>query len=237
MKDLLNLIEETQESNINESASAICESIINGGVFHVMDTGHMLMYEGVGRSGGLMLVRPLRVSVEVDNPVRKRSRTTQKVAFMDEIEGLPDYILDKGNVEPGDVLMIGSVSGVKTLPVGLALAAKKRKVTTIAITSIAYSGSLRSMHPSEKKLFEITDYVLDNCSPEGDALVYVESLGLSICPGSGIGAAYVMWSLQSRIVEILLEKGINPSIYKSHYLDGASIHNRKSWERHESSGF
>jgi uncharacterized phosphosugar-binding protein len=238
MKAVLEKIEIDQAENVDKCAKAVCDSITNGGVFHIMDTGHMLMYEGVGRSGGLMSVRPLRVSVDVDNPVRPRTTAAnRKKVFMDEIAGLPEYIIERGDVESGDVLLIGSVSGVKMLPVGLALAAKERNITTIALTSLAYSSSIAPKHPCGKRLFELTDYVLDNCSPAGDAMVYVEELGHNICPSSGIGASYVMWSLQARIVEIMLERGLKPAMYKNHNLPNAAEHNKLAWKQYEELGY
>jgi uncharacterized phosphosugar-binding protein len=50
-KEILGKNEVTQKEALEESARAIAEVNSHGGVFHIMDTGHMLMYEGVGRSG------------------------------------------------------------------------------------------------------------------------------------------------------------------------------------------
>lgn len=238
MKAVLERIENSQTDNIEKSAQAVVKAITGGGVFHIMDIGHMLMYEGVGRSGGMMAVRPLRVSVEVDNPVRPRaSAGERKKVYMDGIEGLADYIIARGDVEAGDILLIGSVSGVKPLPVGLALAAKAAGVMTIGLTSLEYSGGLKSQHKSGKRLFEVVDYVLDNCCPAGDALVTVEELGQEICPSTGIAASYLMWSLQARIVEIMLGKGLKPAMFMSHRLPNAAQHNKEAWEQYEKLGY
>ncbi len=238
MKAVLEKIENSQTDNIEKSAQAIVKAITAGGVFHIMDTGHMLMYEGVGRSGGMMAARPLHVSVEVDNPVRQRaSAAERKKVYMDGIEGLADYIIARGDVEAGDILLIGSVSGVKPLPVGLALAAKTAGVLTIGLTSLEYSSGLKSQHKSGKRLFEVVDYVLDNCCPAGDALVPVEELGQEICPSTGIAASYLMWSLQARVVEIMLAKGLKPAMFMSHRLPNAAQHNKEAWEQYERLGY
>lgn len=57
MKAVLERIESTQMEAIEESAEAITESLLNDGAWHIMDTGHMLMCEAIGRTGGLMAVR------------------------------------------------------------------------------------------------------------------------------------------------------------------------------------
>lgn len=238
MREVLARIETSQQENIASCAQAIADSLIAGGVWHVLDTGHMLMYEAVGRSGGLMALRPVRVSVEVANPARRRQAVAQKKkVFMDEIEGLPGYILDKSDILPGDVLLIGSVSGINILPVGLALEARARGITTIALTAVEYSRYLPPAHPSGKRLFEACDHVLDNCAPVGDTLVDVPELDQAICPASGIAASYCMWALQAQVVEALLKRGKAPHVYVSNHMPGAEQRNKAAWAGYEELGF
>ena len=238
MKKVLVKIEDTQKEAVSHCAEMIVDSILNDGVFHILDTGHMLMFEAVGRSGGLMAVRPVDVAVTVENPARKRARATAKPKrYLDSIEGLPAYIYDKSEIVAGDVLLIGSVSGINILPVGMALAARERGVKTIALTSVEYSKALESKHPSGKRLFEVCDAVLDNCAPLGDTLVDVEELGLGICPASGIAASYINWALQAQIVEKLVAKGKTPSIYLSNHLAAAGKHNADAIASYEKLGY
>ena len=108
--------------------------------------------------------------------------------------------------------MIGSVSGYQYFPVDLALKANEMGCATVAVTSVEYSGRLTGKHPSGKRLFEACTYCLDNCTNYGDTLVDVPALGQRICPASGISASYLMWAVQSTVVEKLLEKGLKPSV-------------------------
>lgn len=237
MKKILEKIEKTQKQNISDCAEVIVESLCNNGIWHLLDTGHMLMYEGVGRAGGMMAVRPVRISVEVSNPTRQRQIIDKKNVYLDEIEGFPSFVLGKANIARGDVLMIGSVSGKNILPVEMALRAKKMGVHTIAITSIEYSSSLKAEHPSGKRLFEVCDYVLDNCGEIGDTLVYVDKLGKSICPSSGIAASYMVWALQAEVIERMIILGKKPSVYVSNHIDNASKINNQSWSDYEKQGY
>jgi len=238
MKRILEEIEATQVNNIKYSAQVIVNSLINGGIWHLLDTGHMLMYEAVGRAGGMMAVRPVRVSVEVSNPTRYREADIKKEKiYMDEIEGLPYYIFKKSNMQPGDVLMIGSVSGINILPVEMAILARQHGLTVIGLTSIKYSKFLKSTHRSGKKLYEVCDIVIDNCCDVGDALVYVEQLKQGICPASGIAAAYIMWALQAEVIELLLKEGKIPHIYISNHMPGADEHNTSAWLEYEKEGY
>lgn len=237
MKAVLEKIEQTQREAISKAADVIVDSLCSNGIWHLLDTGHMLMYEGVGRSGGMMAVRPVRINVDVNNPTRQRFISGKKNVYLDEIEGFPKFVLGKANVAAGDVLMIGSVSGINILPVEMAIKAKEMGVKTIALTSVEYSGFLKSNHPSGKRLFEVCDHVLDNCGNVGDALVEVQQLGKEICPSSGIAASYIMWALQADVIEKMLARGKKPSVYISNHIENASRINNESWEQYEKSGY
>jgi len=238
MRKVLDKIEATQTAAIEAAARAIVRSLTGGGIWHLLDTGHMLMHEGVGRTGGMMAVRPVHVTVDVTNPTRYReSDVTKKRVYMDGIAGLPAFIVGKSNMQAGDVLMIGSVSGINVLPVEMALYAREMGLTVIGITAVEYSGFLKSAHPSGKKLFEACDIVLDNCSNVGDTTVEVEELGIGICPSSGIAASYLLWAVQARAVELMLAEGKTPSVYVSNHMPGAGERNAASWTRYEKEGY
>lgn len=237
LNKVLEQIQETQKEHFEEAAKLIADSVASGGRIHLLDTGHMLMHEIFGRVGGLMLVNPVRVTVEVENPAPPRPQLKKKRVYMDGIEGLPEFILGSSEIFAGDVLIIGSVSGKNILPVEIAIKAKEMGVKTIALTSTAYSASLPSAHPSGKRLYEVADVYLDNCGVIGDAVVPVEGLEVNICPTSGIAAAFIYWSLAAEVVEELLTRGITPSVYMSNHLPGAGEFNRRNLERYESKGY
>lgn len=238
IRQVLEKIRETQMDAIKRSAEIITDSLLNGGVWHVMDTGHMLMYEAIGRTGGLMAVRPVRISLEVNNPTRYREvAINKKRVFMDSIEGLPEYVINKSNIVTGDVLLVGSVSGINILPVEMAIYAKKKGICVIGLTSIKYSSYLNSKHRSGKKLFEVCDIVLDYCTEIGDTLVYIDELEQGICPASGIAASYIMWALQSWVIELMLARGKRPHVYKNNHLPGADEFNSQAWNEYEKMGY
>ena len=237
MKRVQEKIEETQRGHIIASAEMIADSLENGGLWHVLDTGHMLMHEGVGRTGGMMALRPIRITVEVENPTRPRVVPGKPAVYYTQVEGFASFVLRRANVAAGDVLMIGSVSGYENFPVQAAQVAREMGVKTIAITAVSYSSQLKSRHPSGKRLFEMCDLVLDNCSKMGDTLVPVPEMGIEMCPSSGIGAAYLLWALQCTVAETLLARGKTPSIYISNHMPGAAEHNGAALDRYDEFGY
>lgn len=219
INELQETIRTTQREAILAAGKAVAEAAAKGHAVHLFDTGHIVDHELITRGGGLMLLKPLHYTFSVENPVRTR-KTAHKNRSM---EGLGEYIMRASNVLPGDVLIMGSVSGKTADVVDLALAAKAHGVKLIVLTSITYSTQVQSAHSTGKRLFEIGDIVIDNCAPLGDAMMEVEGLEPRIIPASGLAAAYIMWAVTAEAIERLMAKGIKPSIFKSY-------NNTDGWE-------
>jgi len=202
-----------ERENIRKAASACAKSILNGGVVHIHDTGHMLNTELVGRAGGLVGFTPLSFGLNVANPNSFRDRTGEPKPDVEaEVIALA---LKRSHVRAGDVLIVGSVSGKSFNPVELAIRARALGVTVVAVTALAYSSKLEPQHPSGKRLFEAADIVIDNHAPYGDAMVEVPGLDSNVCPASGICAAVALWAVIAGIVEELVAAGKTPTVYPS----------------------
>lgn len=205
-------IKKSEMDNIAHIAEICAHSIQSGGVIHIHDTGHMLNSELVNRAGGMVGMTPFNFNMNVSNPNQFREKQGNGVNVVAETVSLA---LKRSNMRPGDVLFVGSVSGKSEQVVELAIQASEMGVTTIAMTSVAYSSTLESQHPSGKRLFEATELVLDNHAPYGDAMIETEGLDVPVCPASGIAAAVIMWAITAGIVENLLANGITPTVFKS----------------------
>lgn len=64
-------IRETQRGNVLQAGRLIAKSVQNGACVHIFDTGHIINSELVERGGGLMLYKPFKYSLNVENPVRR----------------------------------------------------------------------------------------------------------------------------------------------------------------------
>lgn len=221
VREVMDRVRETQRENIEKAADMIVKAVKDGGGIHVYDTGHIIDSELVDRAGGLALLRRLRYTFEVSST----ARTIDRRGIVDNKEGLAGYALRASKAAPGDVLIIGSVSG-KTVPVvDMAIEAHKLGIIIIAVTSVSYSSSVSSDHSCKKRLFEIADLVIDNCSCPGDAMLSVEGLESRFAPSSGISAAYIMWCLSACIVEKMLQDGRMPTVFQS-------VNQPNGWDRY-----
>lgn len=198
-----------------QQAAAMCaEALANGGAIHVFDSGHLVSHELINRAGGLVAMSRLSFSMPVEDTVK--NRTDRPLPAGNSLSyGYIANVFSTGQLRPGDILFVGSVSGKTPNVVELALQGKAHGLRVIAVTALAYSSRLQSEHPSGMHLFEAADLVLDNGAPYGDALLPVEGLEYAICPASGVSAAVLMWAVVAGIVEEMLARGLAPSVYAS----------------------
>lgn len=195
-------------------AAGICtDALTAGGAIHIYDSGHMVSRELVRRAGGLVAFSALSFSLNVESAVLTRpdpppADVALQVAYI-------EHLFDGGKLRRGDVLFVGSVSGKTAGVVELALQARAHGLTVIALTAVRYSSQLASEHPKGLRLFEAADLVLDNHAPYGDAMMEIDGLDYRALPASGIGAAIVLWAVTAGIIEALLARGLQPTVYPS----------------------
>lgn len=222
---ILAAVRTTQVDNIRRAAEAIANALAGKKVWHFLDQGHT-GDEFVGRTGGMIALNPIRINLDVHHQAPLPAfRAGQSPAFdyaAYRKGDVPiDFILDKCQLVPGDIMMIHSVSGSRGMPISLAIGAKARGALVIAITSLNYSNSLQPVHPSGKRLYEVADVVIDDCGPVGDTLLKVAGMDEEICASSGLSFVYIMWALEAEICAILTQRGITPHVYRNANLPGA----------------
>ena len=226
-------VQTTQYDACVAAGKMVAESVANGGCIHVFDTGHIIDRELIYRGGGLLLLKSFKYDLVVEDAVRTRDRSSVKK----DMTGLAEYALRRSGALPGDVLFLGSVSGKTENVVDLAIEAKKFGIKTVAVTSLEYSKSVESQHTSGKRLFEVCDIVLDNCTPAAEAMMEVEGLDARFAAASGLSAATLMWSVCAVAIEELLAKGITPSVLKSQNFEDGPEFNEALKAHYAETGF
>jgi uncharacterized phosphosugar-binding protein len=172
-----------QMENIRAAATLLADTIADGRAVFAFGASHsfMLPMELCYRTGGLMLINPIYPH-GMDLGVRPLPMTSQ-------IERIPDYgrvLLENSPAREGDALLIASTSGRNAVVIDMALAARERGISIIGVTSVEYSTSVPSRHPSGKRMLELCDVVVDNCAPLGDAAVAVPGVEQKTGPLSSV---------------------------------------------------
>jgi uncharacterized phosphosugar-binding protein len=219
---LLGEIRQTQAEAIGRAADMIFSSLAADGVLHVFGSGHShaVAEEAFHRAGGLV---PVNAMTE---PFLSPLTSPKKSGRLERLGGLAAILLDYHEPQSGEVLIIISNAGINPVPVELALEAKKRALTIIAITSLRHAKAVASRHSSGRRLFEVADLVIDNGGEAGDGAITFPDLAAAVGPTSLIAGAFIVNSIVCGVVERFVANGLHPPVYLSANLPGGDEHNR-----------
>ncbi|MBP3348519.1 MAG: SIS domain-containing protein [Clostridia bacterium] len=219
----------TQQDTLNKVSELLAEKIENKNNVFVFGCSHagILAEEVFYRTGGLAVINPIFFPGFMLN-TRPITMTSQ----LERLPGLGKIILEQNHVSEGDLLILHSVSGRNTVPVDMALEAKKLGVTTVCITNISYSNAVTSRHPSGKRLFEVCDLVIDNCGDVGDAAITLDGLAEKIGPTSTAVGTALLNAIVIDAVEKMISDGIVPPVFMSANLNGGDEHNARIFEEY-----
>ena len=225
---------ETQKDTILQVSEQVAGAIREKKNVFVFGCSHagILAEEVFYRTGGLAVINPIFFPGFMLN-TRPITMTSQ----LERVKGIGKTLLTQNHVGHGDVLIIHSVSGRNTVPVEMALEAKELGAITACITNVAYSKAVTSRHESGKCLYEVCDYVIDNCGCVGDAAVELPGLAEKIGPTSTAAGAALINALVIEAVENLIASGVVPPVFMSANLDGGDEHNKKIFEEYKNNIF
>ncbi len=213
-KKIVDSIRETQMDNIEKGADAISDSIIKGHVCYLFGVGHskMAVEEMFPRYGGIVGFYPI-----IELPLSFFTHITgdmgiPQFSFLERTEGYGRKILENYLLDPQDSMIVYSQSGINPVIMDVALGAKEKGVTLIAVTSLAHSRPLRSGHSSGKRLFEVADVIVDTGVPYGDVMIEIEGVDHKIGPGSTIGCVAAANLISLLVAKKIVEKGGKPMV-------------------------
>ncbi len=195
---------------------AIAAALAADRLVYVAGSGHshLLAEEVFYRAGGIAAAQAI---LDPDLMLHTGAhRSTQ----LEREEGRAARVLSQYPIAPGDVVIVCSNSGRNAYPIELALAAKARGATTVALTSLRHARSTSSRHQSGKRLFEVTDLVLDNGGEYGDASLPVGNGDVRMGPTSTIAGVFILNALLAEAVDKLRERGVAVDVYQSANMQG-----------------
>jgi len=228
-KAILDQIEATQMDAIERAAELCAETIAGDGLVHLFGTGHSRIFieEMFPRHGSFPGFHPIvELSLTFHNLV-VGSNGQRQAMFLEHVEGFGQVILRNFVFSAPDCFLLFSNSGVNEVVVDVALEAKRLTMPVIAVVSVQHCIASPANHSSGKKLTDIADIVIDNCTPAGDALVRVQNLPDPVGPGSTIGAAAVTNALKCSIAEKLTALGKAPIVLTSSYFIGTEASKKR----------
>ncbi|SEF59060.1 Uncharacterized protein, contains SIS (Sugar ISomerase) phosphosugar binding domain [Nonomuraea solani] len=212
------------DPEISRAADLFTKSLTAGGVIQAFGSGHSeaVAMEIAGRAGGLVPTNRLALRDIVRYGDAPRSELDRYDLERDP--AIARTILGLAPVQPHDLFVIISNSGVNGVVVELATLVKERGHDLIAITSRAHGDAVAARHPSGRKLTDLADVVLDNLAPYGDAVLPLPDGG-AVGAVSTITSALLAQLVVTQTVRNLLEAGEVPPVYLSANVPEGDAHN------------
>ncbi|MFV0254069.1 MAG: sugar isomerase domain-containing protein [Beutenbergiaceae bacterium] len=216
---------------LDSAIDLLTACVRDGGVIQCFGTGHSEAFsmEVAGRAGGLIPTH----RIALRNTVLNGQRSADELigSELERDGSVVSELLAVTELAPQDVFIIASNSGVNSSIVGMALAAKERGHSVIAVTSLEHTMAVPLKHPSGKRLSDVADVVIDNLAPYGDATTELPG-GVSIGAVSSLTAAYIAQALTIGVVTRLIDDGQTPPVFLSANIPAGDAHNQALQERY-----
>lgn len=220
---IIERVRDTQQGAIVRAAEICADTIARRGLVYLFGTGHsrIPIEEIFPRHGSFPGFYPLvELSLTFHNQVVGANGQRQAM-LLEHVPQLAKQILRNFVLRPPDAFMIFSNSGVNELVVEMAAEVKARNLPVIGVVSLDHAAKSAPKHGSGKKLHELCDIVIDNCTWAGDAMVAIDGLDEAIGPGSTLGYAAVVNALKCEVADRLVKRGAPPLVLTSAVLCGA----------------
>lgn len=170
----LELVNKTQEPNIDAAASLMADAIADDRLIHIYGGGgHTTLPVGemFFRAGGLANIDPvMEPALSVFNQALKYLELERTVNF-------GASIVKYYQLKPGDVMIIFHNIGINPATIDAADEAKKAGAKIIAVSSSHWQNEIPEdhfiRHPSKKNLIRLRGCKIDDFNPVGDAAVKV----------------------------------------------------------------
>ncbi len=215
-REILDKIESTQSEAIHAAADLIARSLIKNGVWHVFGAGHshLIAEEAYCRTGGLapvnaVLFPPIMLH---EGPVSAR--------HMARIPGIAKILFERADLRSGEVLTIVSNSGRDAVPIEMALLAREKGLSTVAVTSLAQARLAKNSPGFRIKLFEICDLVIDNCTSEENAAIKITGTESLVGPMSTLAGVAIIHQINYLVARAFVESGREPPVFRCAHVTG-----------------
>jgi uncharacterized phosphosugar-binding protein len=225
----------SEDEAIKKAAAAIGDSIMRDQVIHVIGPGghsNMAVEEMFSRAGGFACINAIL------DPGTNLSHGGFRSMKVERIPGYATAVLNSFGVgkTPDEVLIIVNAYGINAMTIDCALEAKKKGVTTIAITSTSFANQIPkdhpSRHPSGANLYQSVDIFINNHLPYGDAILSIEGCEQNVGPTSTFCNVFTVNYLVMETCKYLVSKGYTPPIFRSGNMPGGDEYNKHLVEKY-----
>lgn len=209
-------IDSTQAENIRAAAKLCAQTIFSGKLVHLFGSGHSVLptQDMFPRYGGVVGFHPCMDPRLMWNNVIGPGGA-RELLWIERQEGYIKNFLQSFSFQEGEVMIVYSHGGLNAAPIECAMYAKDHGMKVIVITSGENYKKAQATHSSGKKLGDMADVLIDNCSPLEDSLVTIPGYPQKVGASSTIAAITITQSIASETALLLQEMGYDLSIFVS----------------------
>jgi uncharacterized phosphosugar-binding protein len=207
---------ETQIEKIEKASMVMADVISKGGLVHLFGSGHSVLpvQDMFPRYGAYPGFRPLMdMRLMWTNVIG--SGGAKGLLWLERREGYAQVLFENEPIRKGDVMLVFSHGGLNAVGIEVLIEAKKRGLTTVAVTSMDNYAKRSATHSSGKKLADVADIVIDNCTPAEDALVNIDGWKAPVAAGSTVAFITIAMSIIAQVAANLGAKGQTPPVFVS----------------------
>lgn len=234
-KQVVGIIDEiraTERENILQAARMIADQVKSDKLVYVFGPGghsNLAAMEVFFRAGGLMHVSAIL------NQDTMLSNGALKSMQAERLPGYGKLIIEDYEIGEGDLLWIVNAYGINSATIDAALTAKARGAKVIGVSSHEHANDCPlnhpARHPSKKNLHEIVDCSIDCKVKLGDATIELPGFEQKIGALSTYANAYVMNSVVVEAINMLVNEGVNPPVWRSGNCPGGDDWNNQFLSR------
>jgi uncharacterized phosphosugar-binding protein len=216
----------------DRAAEKLADQIAADRLIHIFGPGghsNLATQEIFFRAGGLM-----HVSAILDEGTLMSNGALRSMA----IERTPGYgriVIADRRLGADDVLILANAYGINAALIDAALEAKARGTFLIGVSSRGHAEATSpdhpARHPSKANLHDLVDIAIDTKVAVGDAVVRIPGMGEPIAAVSTFANAFALNCLVIRTVAKLIERGIEPPVWRSGNAPGGDEANARFLHR------
>ncbi len=213
---LMRRILDEESQPLDRAAARLADQIAADRLIHIFGPGghsNLATQEVFFRAGGLM-----HMSAILDEGTLLSNGALRSMA----IERLPGYgriVISDRRLGDSDVLILANAYGINAALIDAALEARRRGVFVIGFSSREHASNTApdhpARHPTRQNLHDLVDIAVDTKVPVGDALVRIPGMGEPIAAVSTFANAFALNTLVIRTVAKLVERDIEPPVWRS----------------------
>ena len=201
---------------LDRAAARVADQIAADRLVHVYGPGghsNLGSQEIFFRAGGLM-----HISAILDEGTLLSNGALRSMA----IERTPGYgklVIANQRLGDTDLLILVNAYGINAALIDAALEARRRGAFIIGVSSRTHADNTAAdhpaRHPTRQNLHDIVDIAIDTKVPVGDAMIKVPGMSENIAAISTFANAFSLNCLVIRTVAKLVDRGIEPPVWRS----------------------